>query len=269
MPSDGHFILCPEPTQFFWLFLKHYFMKRFLKKLSSIKISELIVVTIFLPFVILSLTNRVKLELVISPSENPAIKTITVHPNPRALSIGGQMGYANQLMWLEDQEQKEIIKLYTDENSNFIAALDSSSRLTRVGSHRVVALIEIVQDKTILLESEVLRYTIDNEFNVTLDPASRRTIAFRIQNITDDELKALQSKHQLSILSLDRNQEIKSQWTSIKEMFFWFAVYNWTIYAILLLFVPYLIVKRWRRKKAEHQSFWSLGRGIYFKHGHT
>lgn len=242
-------------------------MRRLLKKLSSIKISELIVLIVFMPiFGTLLNSQNVNIGVTVALPQNPKMTSITVHPNLRALSIVVETIYNTQLMWLEDQETGQIIELTTDKEGYFIAALDNSNRLTQVGTHRLMALIEIVQDKTILLESKVLWYTIDNEFYITLDPASRRSTALRIQNITTDELKALQSKYQFSVLSADRYQLIKSLWTSSQKILFWFAVCRWIIYAILLLFVPYLIIARWRRKKAENKSFWSIGRGIYFQH---
>ena len=245
-------------------------MKRLFKKLFSIRISELIVLVLFVPIFGTLLSNQnINIGVTVALPQEPKMTSITVHPNLRALSIVVETVYNTQLMWLEDQETGQAVELTTDKEGYFVVALDNSSQLTQVGRHRVLALIEIVQDKTILLESEVLWYTIDDEFNVTLDPARRRPTALQIQNITTDELKALQSKHQLSVLSADRYQLLKSLRTSSQKILFWFAVYRWIIYAILLLYVPFLIIKRWRRKKAKHQSFWSLGQGIYFKHRHT
>lgn len=248
-------------------------MKRFLKKFFSIEISELIVLVVFFPFLwILLLNNQsVNVSVIVEPLQDPQITTLTVYPNLKALSISisGEAIYNTQLMWLEDQEVGEAVELTTETSGYFVAALDSSSQLTSVGSHQVIAIIEIEQDEVILLISEILAYSIDEEFNVTLDPFSGNDVILLTDDITEDEFKALQNKYQLSVLSSNEYERLKYRRLSYEKMFSWFTVFQWTIYIITLVFVPYLLIRRWRRKKNQGKSFWDLGNGVYLPKDHS
>lgn len=243
-------------------------MRKFLKKLFSIKISELIFISAFIPLIGFSLSG-INLNLDIFPPENPKNKVITTHPNLRALSIEGHMGYANRLMWLEDQEQEEVVQLYTDENSNFIAALDNSSLITQVGSHKVIAYMGITTSETSLIKSNVADFFIDKNFNVILDPESSKGITVLSSDMTKSEFEATQKKYNVRVVGSSKYFPLIYRALSYKETFFRFTVYKRVIYLILLLFVPYALMMRWRRKKSRHESFWSLGDGIYFQHNHS
>ncbi len=189
-------------------------MKRFIKKLFSIEISELIVLVVFVPSLWALLNNQnVNLSVTVAPLEDPQITTLTVYPNLKALSISisGEAIYNTQLMWLEDREVGEAVELTTETGGYFVAALDNSSQMTSIGSHRVIALMEIEQDKVILLISDVLAYSIDEQFNVTLDPFSGNDVTLLTDNITEDEFKALQDKYQLSVLSSSEYEQLKYQ----------------------------------------------------------
>lgn len=246
-------------------------MKRFIKKLFSIRISELIIIVVLFPPLWFLLNNQnINIGVTVPPPQDPKITTITAYPNLKAFSIGiaGKTIYNTQLIWLEDQAIGKAVEVITDTGGYFVATLDESSHLASVGSHKVIALIEFGQDQVIILKSNVLAYTIDEQFNITLDPLSS-DVTLLTANITEDALKGLQDKYQLSVLSSNDYAQLKNRWLSFERMFFWFTVFEWTIYVIILLYVPYLLVRRWRRKKAEHKSFWSLGRGIYFKHDYS
>jgi len=243
-------------------------MKRFLKKLFSIRISELIVLVVFIPSLwALSNNQNINLSVTILPPQDPQITTITVYPDLKALSISGEAIYNTQLMWLEDQEVGEAIELTIDTGGHYVAALDNSSQLTSVGTHKVIAWTTIEQDEVILLESNVLTYSIDEKFNVALDSISRDDVTLLTDSITEDEFKDLQDKYQLSVLSPSEYERLKYQRLYYEKMRPWFTVFRWIIYIIVLVFVPYLLISRWRRKKAQHKSFWSIGKGIYFQHG--
>lgn len=246
-------------------------MKRFFKKLLSIRISELIVLVVFVPSLWAFLQNQnVNVSVNVPPPQDPEITTITVYPNLKSLSINisGETIYNTQLMWLEDQEVGEAVELTTDTGGYFVAALDASSQLTSVGSHQVFAWTTVEQEEVIMLKSDVLIYFVDEQFNITLDPASDN-VTLLTDDITEDEFKALQNKYQLSILSSDDYEELEYQRLSYEKMYSWFTVFQWVIYSILLIFVSYLIIKRWQRKKKKHKSFWSLGDGIYLEHGQS
>lgn len=243
-------------------------IKRFIKKIFSIEMSELVVIVVFAPFLLAILNNQnINIGVTVPPPQDPKITTVIAYPNLKAPSIGiaGKTIYNTQLIWLEDQVTGQAIELITDTDGYFVATLDESSQFTSVGAHQVIALIEIEQDEVILLKSNVLSYSIDEQFNITLEPFSEG-ITLLTANITEDSLKGLQDKYQLSILSSNDYAQLKNRWLSFEQMFFWFTVFEWTIYVIVLLFVPYLLIRRWKRKKAEHKSFWSLGRGVYFQH---
>lgn len=246
-------------------------MKRFIKKLSSIRISELIIIVVLFPSLWALLNNQnINIGVTVLPPQDPEITEITAYLNLKALSISvaGETIYNTQLMWLEDQSTGQAIELTTDTSGHFVAALDSSSQWTSVGTHQVIALIEIEQKEIILLKSNVLSYTIDEQFNVTLDPFSE-DVNLLTANITVDEFKSLQDRYQLSLVSSADYALLKNRWLSFARMFFWFTVFEWTIYIITLVFVPYLLFRRWRRKKSEHQPFWALGKGIYFQHANS
>ncbi|MBU1165232.1 hypothetical protein KKA15_06785 [Patescibacteria group bacterium] len=243
-------------------------MKRLLKKLLSIRISELIVLVVFVPILGSLLNNQnVNVSVTVPPPQDPEITAVTVHPNLKALSISvaGETIYNTQLIWLEDQAVGEAVELTTDTGGYFVAALDESSQLTTVGPHQVIALLEIEQNETILLKSNIVTYTIDEKFDVVLDPING-DVALTVSNITEDEFTNLQERYKLRVLPSSDYEQLKYRWLSYEQMFSWFTVFEWTIYVIILLFIPYLLIRRWRRKKAEHKSFWSLGDGIYFQH---
>ncbi len=241
-------------------------MKKIFKKLLSIEISELIVAVAIIPSLWAFLGDgNVNVSVSVPPPQDPLITTVTVYLNLKALSISGETIYNTQLMWLEDQEVGEAVELTTDTGGYYVAPLDNSSSFTSVGTHEVIAWTTIKQEEVILLVSNVLAYTVDEQFNITLDPSSDGIILLT-DTISEDEFKALQDKYKLSVLSSSDYEQLKYQRLGYEKMFFWFTAYQWSIYIILLAFVPYLIIRRWRRKKAEHKSFWSLGDGIYFKH---
>lgn len=244
-------------------------MKRFIKKLFSIRISELIVLVVFIPSLWVFLNNQnVNVGVTVLPPQDPEITTITTYPNLKSLSISisGEAIYNTLLMWLEDQEVGEAVELTIDTSGYFVAALDNSSQLTSVGSHQVFAWTTIEQEEVIILKSDVLFYSINEQFDITLDSASS-DVTLLEEDITEDEFKALQDKYKLSILSSDEYEQLRYQRLSYEKIFSWLTVFQWTIYIIVLLFVPYLLIRRWKRKKGEHKSFWSLGDGIYFQHG--
>lgn len=242
-----------------------------MRKFFSIGISELIVIPIILPFFIIlfSLTNEAKLEFIISPAKNPEIKTMTIHPNLKAISIGGQMGYAYQPMWIEDQEQREIIQLLTDENGDFVAALDSSSLITHEGKHKVIVYTGITTSETPLVRSNTVEFFIDKNFNVILDPKSAKDVILLNSDMTKSEFEAEQRKYDLKIVSSVEYYPSIYKPLSYKETFYRFIILERIIYLILILFIPYALMMRWRRKKSRHESFWSLGDGIYFQHNHS
>lgn len=246
-------------------------MQRFFKKLFSIKISELIIIVVFIPSLLIFVNNQnVNVGVTVLPPQDPQITTITVYPDLKALSISisGETIYNTQLMWLEDQEVGEAVELTTDTGGYYIAALDNSSLLTSIGTHKVIAWTTIEQEDITVLVSNVLAYSVDEQFNVTLEPLSGDIILLT-DNITQDEFNALVDKYKLSVLSSSEYEQLHYQRLSYEEMFSWFTVYKWIIYIIIIVFVPYLLISRWRRKKAEHKSFWSLGDGIYFQHGQS
>ena len=241
-------------------------MKKFIKKLFSIEISELVAIVVLVPSLYAFANNQnVNIGVTVPPPRDPLITTITAYPNLKALRISGETIYNTQLMWLEDQEVGEAVELTTDTGGYFVAALDNSSQLTGVGTHKVIAWTTIEQEEVIVLVSNVFAYSVDEQFNITIDPSSSDITLLR-ENITQDEFNALQDKYKLSVLSSSEYEQLHYQRLSYEKMFSWFTAYQWTIYIIILVFVPYLLIRRWRRKKAEHKSFWSLGDGIYFKH---
>lgn len=246
-------------------------MKRFLKKLFSIRVSELVIIVGLVPILVFLLDNQnVNIGVTVLPPQNPVITTITVYPDLKALSIGvaGETIYNTELIWLEDIVIGKAIELTTDTGGSFVAALDDSSQWTSVGVHKVIALMEIEQDEVILLKSNLLIYSIDEQFNITLNQQSG-DIKLLTDNITEEEFQGLQDKYQLTVLKPDNKILLKNRGSSYEKMSTLYPVFEWTIYVIVLLIIPYLIIKRWRRKKTEHKSFWTLGKGIYFKSAHS
>lgn len=253
-------------------------MRKFLKKFSLIEISELIVVLIIIVMgdvlVNFSFAAETELRLRILPSPEseitkPQITTIIVYPNLKALSIGGDMGQSNKTMWLEDLEQDEISQLLTDENSDFIAALDHSCLTARKGLHRVVVYIATAEDESVLLSSDIVTFTIDDDFNVILDPSSANDVTLSSHNITRNELEDLQSKYQLKIIGAGDIQPLINRLKSYTELVDRYVIWRWVIIIYSGLAIIFLIVRRWLRKRSQHKSFWSLGNGIYLPHNNS
>jgi hypothetical protein len=240
-------------------------MWRFTKKFLFARLSELIILVPLVPFMLFLNSQSIDVNLSVPPPQDPKITTIIVYPKLRAIGIVGETVYNRQVVWLEDQQVGEAVEITTDTNGHFVAALDSASAFVRPGAHQVVALVEIEQDKVFLVESNVLVYSIDDQFKVTLDPASRGDISLQISDITEEEFKALQATYQLRTLSADERQLLAYREMGLRAILFWFTVFQLIIYIILLVVIPYFILLRWRRKKAQHQSFWSIGKGIYFQ----
>ena len=242
-------------------------IKGIFKRLSLIIISELIGIAALIPFTILAASN-VSVSVTILPPQAPEITSITAYPNLEAISIEGETVYNTQLLWLEDQVHGEAIQVVTDEKGNFVAALDSSSLATQEGPHKIVALIELVGEKALLLESNEVQYSIDENYNVIKEPFSDYDIIVSDQNITQDELGEMQKQYQLSILSSNKNQPLTYQASSYKKMSFWFIVWQWAILILSGTLIILLVIMRWRRKRFQHESFWSLGKGIHFRPRH-
>ncbi|GEM_PF-3563312 len=240
-------------------------MRRFIKKFLFARLSELIILVPLVPFVLFLNSQNINVKLSVPPPQDPKITTIIVYPKLRAIGIVGETVYNRQVVWLEDQQVGEAVEVTTDTNGHFVAALDSASAFVRSGAHRVLALMEIEQDKVFLVKSNALVYSINDQFEVTLDPASRGDINLQISDITEEEFKALQSTYRLRILSVDEHQQLAYREMGLREILFWFTVFQWIIYIILLAVIPFFIFLRWRRKKSQHQSFWSIGKGIYFQ----
>jgi len=242
-------------------------MKRVIRKLSAVKISELIVIASFIPFILFTSSGNVNVGVTVAPPQPPKITAITVHPTLRAITIAGESIYNTEKVYLEDTSRGRAVELSTDEEGRFVAALDPS-QFTKTGTHQVRAIMEIRQEEYILLESSLITYSLDKNFNLTLDPANRQAVALLIEDITSDELARRQEASRLRTLSFTEYQALNGELEAYQEMDFWLTVYEWTIYLILVTFIPFALLKRWHRKKAEHQPFWSLGNGVYIHSKH-
>lgn len=241
-------------------------LRRQIKKLHSIRISELIVIGSFIPFVFLISQGNVNVGVTAAPPQAPEITTITVHPNLRAITIAGESIYNTAKLYLEDTSRGRAVELSTDKDGRFVAALDPS-QFTKTGTHQVRAIIEIKQNnRYYYLESDLVTYSLDKNFNLVLDPADRSEVSVLTQDIASDKFKARQSQHRLLALRPSEYQVFTETLSYYQEMNFWLTVYKWIIYLILITFIPFALLKRWQRKKAEHQSFWHLGNGVYVNH---
>jgi len=244
-------------------------MKTTIKKLKSIKISELIVVGIVIPLTFAGMSPSVNFSQEIMPIPDVQIKTIIFNPDLKILQIEGQTIFKNETLWIDDQEQGEVIKLTTDSNGRFIAAMDDSYLSASVGSHEIIAYVGVTNITTPLTGSSKAQYTINENYNVSLDLSKSQGITLLGGEIITSDLKVEQEKYQMKLVSQRESQPTIYKALSYKGVVFWQTVLKIFTLVIVVLIIVLAIIKRQRRKKALGQSFWSLGKGIYFKQDPT
>ncbi|MFC1687266.1 hypothetical protein ACFL0L_01710 [Patescibacteria group bacterium] len=245
-------------------------MKHKIQKYLRVRISELISIFVVIPFILLVQSNmNVNVSVFVAPPEDPVITEIIVHPHLYGYTIKGESIYNTQPVWIEDHSRAQIVEVNTDVDGNFTAVIDSKSKFTRFGSHHIVAHIEIKQDEVIFLESNEVIITIDEDFNLSLDPESKNNIVLSIDNITQEELENLQTQNNFSILPHTQYGAFTKYVNSYKNLSQLYTAYQLIIHLLILLFVLFSMTRRFERKKSSGKPFWSLGKGIYFPQERT
>lgn len=242
-------------------------MKNIFKKIGNIRISELIIVVlIIIPLACYAVQTNVNVSVTVLPPQAPKITTIIVYPDQSAIGIQGETDYKDQVISLTDQSIGETVQLHTDDQGDFIAVLDDSSRFTQVGHHQIVALVELEREDCSHIDGGIVGYSIDEDFQVTIDPGSSQDVALSDDDISRSELKALQKQNQ----QIDSSVYIQEKCNGIAmvytEELHRLAVWQWVVIIFAGLSIISLLIKRWRRKKKQGKSFWDLGNGVYCHH---
>lgn len=246
-----------------------------IKRIFLTKISEFLVILFmaigFVGFYMVGTAAETHLMLSVFVPKEPKIDSITIYPNINAVSFNGQMGYAEKITWLDDQESGEIIQFLTNEDSKFTAALSSTSLMLQPGLHKVVAYLNLMgkDKKEGLIKSNVVGYLIDENSKLILDPQSSKDVVISTQDISLGEFRSLQQKFQVSIVRPSQSAQVNYWLEGYQEAYVWFIVWEWSVVFIYLVSVCVLIYQRWRRKKRQGQSFWSIGKGVYLDLGHN
>jgi len=243
-------------------------MKNIIKKLSAIKISELISISIVVPILGFNLSLNTNISQIINPTPDPQITAINIHQNLRAISIEGDTECPDELLWIEDLEQEEIFQLTTDHEGGFILAADDTMLIAQPGSHKIIAFMGVTSSKDPILKSNEVNYYIDQDYNAGLDLSGDSQVIMTTYDSTRSEIAQLQKQYNQNYIGSSSNHPLSYEALSYKNTVFWITVFEYVIIALMLIFIPFAIIRRWRRKKARHESFWSLGKGIYFDQKH-
>jgi len=240
-------------------------MPAVIKKLFTIKFSELIVISITVPLTFAGMAPSVNFAQVIKPIPDLQIESIMFNPDLKILIIEGQTSFPNESLWIDDQEMGEVIQLTTDSNGRFIAAMDDSYLSASIGSHEIIAYVGATNITTPLTGSSTAQYSIDENYNVSLNLSKGEGITLLGGDIITADLKNQQQKYQMKLVSRRDSQPTIYKAISYRGVVFWQTVLKVITYAVILLIIIIAVIRRRRRKKAMGQSFWSLGKGIYFK----
>lgn len=243
-------------------------MKKVFRKLRNIRVSELVVIVlIIIPFVCYAAQTNVNLSVTVAPPQAPEVTTITVYQSQHAISIQGETVYLDQLIYIEDMSIGETLELQTDDQGNFIAVLDDSSRFAQVGRHQIIAITEIDQEDCSHMESEEIVYNIDQDYQVTIDTSGDQQVELLTDDISRNELEDLQRSYP------SKDTSTKFEHTScciavlgLEQEAQRLIVWQWVVIVFAGLSIIFLLIKRWRRKKKQGKSFWDLGNGIYCHH---
>lgn len=240
-------------------------MNKNTKRIIHAKISELISVFVVIPLILLVQSNaNINVSVFVAPPQDPIITEIISHPNLNALTIKGESIYNTETVQIEDQIQRQAVEVVTDVEGNFTAVIDGSSKLTWEGPHKIVAYIHIKQDQVIVLESDEVLFDIDEKFNVVFDSANTKDVLLSVNKITTEEIEILQTQNDFSILPHAHYEAFKGYVSSYRNLSQLYQSYQLVIYLLILFFFLFAMTRRVKRKKANGQSFWSLGKGIYF-----
>lgn len=243
-------------------------MKKIIKKISSIKVSELISMAIVIPVLGISLSLNTNISQIINPANDPQITAINIHQNLKTISIEGETDYPDELIWIEDLEQEEIFQLTTDQEGNFILGADDTMLIARPGQHKIIAFMGATSNKDPILKSDEVNYFIDSDYNAGLDLSGDNQVTMTTYDTTKSEIAQLQKQYSQNYIGSSSNHPLSYQALSYKNTVFWMTVFEYVIIILLFLFIPFATIRRWRRKKASNESFWRLGKGIYFDPKH-
>ncbi|XOU94227.1 MAG: hypothetical protein ACNFW9_05275 [Candidatus Kerfeldbacteria bacterium] len=242
-------------------------MKKIFPLLYYIVKHELVLVALIIlivPTICLAVSDSVNVSVTVAPPQAPEITIITAYSDQHAISIQGKTIYKDQIIYLVDNLIGETLELQTDDQGNFIAIVDDSSRFVQIGQHQIVVLIEINQEECNHLEGEKILYYVNQDYQVTVDISNDQNVELLIDDISKKELEDLQRAHP----NRDTSTTLIDNICNIAELGFGqenqrLTVWQWVVIVFSSLVIMMLLVKRWIRKKRQGKSFWSLDVGTY------